>query len=815
MPPREKQERRPDPNERGGARYTKAQFVDLYGSRAGGQLWARAAPQERRPDPTDPGSRKKYTLAEFIEFYGPKTGQKRWDQAAKQGGGGGGGGDKKSKEQDQLEKVHVVTTDSPIHFADCKVAWDGLTEQERLYAHHLCHASWHGGLICLLQSSPEAGDIFALLQDLFRDSCTLAGAVRDAGITKRELDQIMVYAAAFYHDLGNYRGFGATKIVPGIPSARFELLCKKAGLAQGWRKCGRQIYSLTKREREQKLPPVGVSSYYSANIVEEDVLEIDKWMADRKMYAYNTRLFKEEDGTLQLRIASACSAPEKQGAGDRGAANLGDHELKSGKKLKVIRGDYAPLMQRVCDSLRNAQKVACNDTQNAFLEKYIASFMYGSVEDHVDGSAIWVDDKGPAVESTIGFIESYQDPHGVRGQWEGFAAVVNKEQGKAFQQLVDAATTLIPKLPWEPVFEKDTYQRPDFTSLDIIGFSGAPPIGINIPNYDEVRQGKGFKNVSLGNIISARVVGTKDTRFLKPEDLDLLYKHLAQAYDLQVGIHELLGHGSGKLFEIDDSGKITNLKGQLPADVTPGGYSKGQTWDSVFTKDGSPIEECRAEAIAIYLGVEPEATKIWGKEGKEADDLYYAAWLSMARQGVDALRFWSPEHRAFTQAHMHGRFVILRVMVDAGQGFVRVEQVKGQKGKDLRIHMDRSKILSVGVPAIGKFLRQMQAYKSTANVTAMREWWNKWSEVNDEWQKCRDIVMMHIKPRGAYVQCHTYLNHLGKAQLRTYPKSLEGMVRSFRDRFPEPDQDLAALVDAERQYHRRPKSQSRKVPVKE
>ncbi|KAF5112735.1 hypothetical protein DV454_004038 [Geotrichum candidum] len=681
-------------------------------------------------------------------------------------------------------KEFYADTNAPVCNLEVKEHFELLTEKEKRYAHHISRASHYGTRVVLRQVSPESEKIY----DIILEVHAAIGGDWDKLTEKVSADDLKLfleYASQFLSNLGNYKSFGDVKFIPRISQESFENIVSVSPKAtELFKSIATVIYSVSPEAANLLgYPDKGhVTAYYSNNITEAEVKAIQTVTAANGILPENTRVFKKGDKEFDLYIASAnTTAPSVTPFKE-------SYELPDNiGTLRLVYGDSSEEFKKITSEIKQAIEFAANETQVKMLEAYAESFETGSMEAHKESQKYWVKDIGPKVETNIGFIETYRDPSGVRGEWEGLVAMVNKERTKKFGELVVKAKDYITQLPWPQHFEKDVFTPPDFTSLEVLTFAGSGiPAGINIPNYDDIRINIGFKNVSLGNVLSAKAPNEKTT-FLKEEDLSLYEKLRGPAFEVQVGIHELLGHGTGKLLSENKDGTFNFDKENPPISPVTGKpvttyYGKGETWGSLFGSIAGSYEECRAESVAMYLATDPSLLKIFGhgETGEEnGPDVLYVAYLQMARAGLVALEFWDPKSQKWGQPHMQARFSILKTFLKAG--FVRIVSSK-EDFSDLVIEVDRDQILTVGKQAIGDYLQKLHIYKTSADFKAGKALYDETTTVEPELAKYRDAVLAAKLPRKQFVQANTEVGPNGTVVFKEYEATARGLIQSFVER---------------------------------
>lgn len=108
----------------------------------------------------------------------------------------------------EIDKKHyTLPNEQPVCVLEVQQAFDNLSLKQKLYAHHISKASWHGGLITLLQTSPESAPIFVFLHKLFsilnpEDFKTLA---LKSNFSEDDVKALFVYACGVFTNAGNYK----------------------------------------------------------------------------------------------------------------------------------------------------------------------------------------------------------------------------------------------------------------------------------------------------------------------------------------------------------------------------------------------------------------------------------------------------------------------------------------------------------------------------------------------------------------------------------------------------------------------------------
>jgi len=529
------------------------------------------------------------------------------------------------------------------------------------------------------------------------------------------------------------------------------------------------------------------SAYYSSNITKEESELVDRFLRETSELKHvvsplNTRLIKHEDGSFELKMCSTSRTNKEQ------ESYLKSYEFEN-SKITITNGDFDFIMEDVVRYMRQAKFYAANETQSKYLDFYIKHFISG--EEHYFRSALieWVKDKNPSIEFEIGFQETYLDPLGVRAEFEGLLAVVDKKESEMYTTLVNNAESMLKYFPWSKEFENEVFKKPDFTSLKVIahGSSGVC-LGQNLPNYDDLRENHGFKNYTLTNAASAP--SGSAIRFANEELGSLLPKYSKESMDLKVALHELLGHGSGRLLVQNvESGEFNFDKENLINPVTNekinSWYMSNETWQGKFNKLHSAYEECRADTVALYLSHFKESYEILLK-GRESewDDIQYVMWNGAVRKGILGLTYYDDKAEKWGQAHIIGNFVITKVLYEAG-GIVDIQITEKDGEEYFNMEVKRDKIKTDGHEAIKKFLQKLHILKCIGDFDTAKEWFENYMKVDDFFMKIREIVKKNKLPRRLELMPVITLKDDGKVEYKVYDETHEGIVKSQIDTMPD------------------------------
>jgi len=222
----------------------------------------------------------------------------------------------------------------------------------------------------------------------------------------------------------------------------------------------------------------------------------------------------------------------------------------------------------------------------AALVALIRFYRTGEEADREAYDIAWTRDKASPVDTINGFVEVYLDARCIKGAWEALVSFVNPEKTAAIRTIAANAQWFEDRMPWDPKYRKQGVHGVTANAIDVVietGDSGPiTPVGINLPNAQAIREQYGSKSVSLANVNEAYDRSTlpeyRREFSWTAEEAARAERWGAFAGELTTNMHEVIGHGSGKVEEHLNGSPQNALREQFSA-----------------------IEESRADLVALYF----------------------------------------------------------------------------------------------------------------------------------------------------------------------------------------------------------------------
>jgi dipeptidyl-peptidase III len=286
-----------------------------------------------------------------------------------------------------------------------------------------------------------------------------------------------------------------------------------------------------------------------------------------------------------------------------------------------IGGRYGATIARIVGHLEAAQRVAPLKTANA-LAALVRFYRSGEEDDRRAYDIAWVEDAEPPVDTINGFIEVYLDARGIKGAWEGLVFHENPEKTADIRAIAAHAAWFERHMPYDDAYKRLDVVGVSARAIDVVVECGdAGPmtaIGINLPNDEAVREVYGSKSVSLANVVHAyeasQPESLREEFCWSPEEHERARCWQALASELTTGLHEVIGHGSGRM---------------APHVGSP---------QAALREQYSTLEETRSDLVALWFIADPVMVELGLIPAEHHADVVLAEYEGYARNAIVQLR---------------------------------------------------------------------------------------------------------------------------------------------------------------------------------
>lgn len=521
------------------------------------------------------------------------------------------------------------------------------------------------------------------------------------GQNQASFEKILAFTKLFWANRGNHNEITAQK---NLPDFTFEEL-KDAGLAalqHGASGFTRATYLQEMDELklslfEPSFEPTITAKSPRAGL---DILEASSnnfylgvKLADLKnfteRYPLNSRLVKAK-GHLEEQVYRAGTP---------------DHDFSPGL--------YAEYLSKTNSYLERAAQAA-DPTQATVIRALIRFYQTGDPKDWIRFGILWVQVNSP-VDFANGFIEIYRDPRGAKGTSQSFVCINDSRLSSLMLKIAANAQYFEDHAPWRAEYKKQGVKPPLAKAVETLVETGdfhVTTVGDNLPNENEIHEQYGSKSFLFTG--SSRALNSAGGDKLleefsaSKEEVEIGKKYGGEAEDLLTAMHEIIGHGSGKL-----NPKLTHEA-------------------SFYIKEYfSTLEEARADLMALW--------NVWDPKTRELGlishpDVAKAMYSASVRVAIAQLRR-IPKGDTIEEDHERGRQLIVNYIRDKTDA---IEEAK-RDGKTFYSIRDFQKMRQ----GVGQLLAELMRIKAEGDYDAIKALIDKYGVHFDP--ALRDQVMARYK----------------------------------------------------------------------